>query len=84
MDSTLLGTALKVMRRGWMPALPLLMVIFAGAATANGGARRGAVGIGDPYYPALGNGGYDVLHYTLDLQVNPQRDNLVAQTQGLE
>jgi aminopeptidase N len=27
----------------------------------------GAPGVGDPYYPDLGNGGYDVHHYTLDL-----------------
>jgi len=27
----------------------------------------GADGVGDPYFPALGNGGYDVDHYTLDL-----------------
>jgi aminopeptidase N len=27
----------------------------------------GAPGVGDPYYPGLGNGGYDVDHYTLDL-----------------
>jgi len=27
----------------------------------------GAVGVGDPYFPHLGNGGYDVEHYTLDL-----------------
>jgi aminopeptidase N len=27
----------------------------------------GAPGVGDPYYPGLGNGGYDVEHYTLDL-----------------
>src|SRR5689334_49957 len=24
-------------------------------------------GLGDPYYPQLGNGGYDAQHYTLDL-----------------
>lgn len=30
----------------------------------------GAPGIGDPYFPALGNGGYDVQHYTLDLAVD--------------
>src|SRR5262245_37165995 len=24
-------------------------------------------GLGDPFYPLLGNGGYDALHYTLDL-----------------
>ncbi len=27
----------------------------------------GAEGVGDPYFPNLGNGGYDVEHYTLDL-----------------
>jgi aminopeptidase N len=26
--------------------------------------------LGDPYYPELGNSGYDVLHYDLDLQVD--------------
>ena len=30
----------------------------------------GAPGIGDPYYPLLGNGGYDVEHYTLDLDLD--------------
>jgi aminopeptidase N len=27
----------------------------------------GAAGVGDPYFPYLGNGGYDADHYTLDL-----------------
>jgi aminopeptidase N len=30
-------------------------------------AEPGAPGIGDPYYPGLGNGGFDVEHYGLDL-----------------
>jgi aminopeptidase N len=30
----------------------------------------GTTRIGDSYYPALGNGGYDAQHYTLDLAVN--------------
>ena len=30
--------------------------------------RPGAAGIGDRLYPTLGNGGYDVLHYGLDLR----------------
>jgi len=29
----------------------------------------GAAGIGDDYYPSLGNGGYDVGHYDLDFKV---------------
>ncbi len=30
----------------------------------------GSPGVGDPYFPLLGNGGYDVLHYTIDLAVD--------------
>jgi aminopeptidase N len=30
-----------------------------------------AVGLGDPYFPTLGNPGYDVEHYLLDLEVDP-------------
>ncbi len=37
---------------------------------------KGAEGIGDPYYPQLGNGGYDALHYTLILAIDPQQNTL--------
>ena len=49
---------------------------MAGAAGTADGVRGqtqpvvGATGIGDPYYPTLGNGGYDARHYTLDLAVD--------------
>lgn len=33
----------------------------------NEAASAGAPGIGDSLFPTLGNGGYDVDHYTLDL-----------------
>jgi aminopeptidase N len=36
----------------------------------------GADGIGDSYYPQLGNGGYDALHYTLKLNVDPIHNTL--------
>ena len=36
----------------------------------------GAPGVGDPYYPLDGNGGYDVTHYDLDLTYNPETDEL--------
>ncbi|MDQ2693039.1 MAG: M1 family metallopeptidase [Chloroflexota bacterium] len=41
-------------------------------ATAAAGleAEPGAPGVGDSLYPLLGNGGYDVQHYTLDITVN--------------
>ena len=50
----------------------LLVVLFllalAAPAQAAGGASPGAAGIGDRLFPELGNGGYDVLHYDLDLR----------------
>jgi aminopeptidase N len=36
----------------------------------------GPIGIGDPYYPTDGNGGYDVRHYDLDLTYDPVTDVL--------
>lgn len=36
----------------------------------------GARGVGDPYFPRAGNGGYDVTHYTLDLRYEPDADLL--------
>jgi aminopeptidase N len=40
---------------------------------------RGADGLGDPYFPELGNGGYDARHYTLDLAVDIE-DNTLSGT----
>jgi len=37
---------------------------------------KGAAGIGDPSFPELGNGGYDALHYSLDLDINPYENTL--------
>ncbi|MDP9383542.1 MAG: M1 family peptidase [Chloroflexota bacterium] len=42
-------------------------------------ARQGPAdreGLGDPLFPQLGNGGYDALHYTLDLSVDVSRGAL--------
>ncbi len=38
----------------------------------------GAAGVGDPYYPLDGNGGYDVRHYALDITYDPASDVLVG------
>jgi aminopeptidase N len=38
----------------------------------------GEAGIGDLYYPEMGNGGYDVQHYTLDINVDVERNFLIA------
>ncbi|MFC4036422.1 M1 family metallopeptidase [Streptomyces polygonati] len=54
--------------------LGLLLVVPAAAADAG----PGAPGIGDPYYPTYGNGGYDVTHYDLDLGYQPATDTLTG------
>jgi aminopeptidase N len=38
----------------------------------------GAIGIGDPYVPEEGNGGYQVRRYDLDLRFDPGTDRLVG------
>lgn len=40
----------------------------------------GADGVGDPYFPQLGNGGFDVRHYGLDVAYNPDTDRLDGRT----
>ena len=39
----------------------------------------GASGIGDPYFPLDGNGGYDVQHYDLDVSYDPDTDELIGE-----
>ncbi len=50
----------------------LLLTVPASAATPT----PGSAGIGDPYLPDSGNGGYDVSHYDLRLQYRPRTDRL--------
>ncbi|MFD7876628.1 M1 family metallopeptidase [Streptomyces sp. NPDC059766] len=57
---------------GVLAAASLLLAIPASAA----GYAPGAPGIGDPYYPYYGNGGYDVSHYDLRLTYRPATDEL--------
>ncbi|MFI9810347.1 M1 family metallopeptidase [Streptomyces sp. NPDC052301] len=40
----------------------------------------GAPGIGDPYFPRLGNGGFDALHYDLDVAYAPDTGRLDGRT----
>jgi aminopeptidase N len=57
----------------------ILVLLIAGSVTAQGPAGTpGDDGIGDSYFPALGNSGYDVLHYTLDLDVVVATNSLAA------
>ena len=52
-----------------LPAVPA-------SAAAQPAPQAGAAGIGDPYFPLDGNGGYDVRHYGLKLRYAPSTDVL--------
>jgi aminopeptidase N len=48
-----------------------------GASSADG-SLFGADGIGDPYFPQMGNGGYDALHYDLAIDVDMDLETISA------
>jgi aminopeptidase N len=63
----------------------LLAGVLVGAAVLGGGAvalaavfSPGAPGLGDPYFPLGGNGGYDVQHYGLTLAYDPPSNQLTG------
>ncbi len=49
--------------------------------TALSAAEIGAAGIGDPYFPEMGNGGYDVQHYDLTLRVDMTAGTIQGQAE---
>ncbi|MEU1122885.1 M1 family metallopeptidase [Streptomyces sp. NPDC005899] len=72
-------------RRLITPGVLAAALVLAIPASASAGApgpsaartfSPGAPGIGDPYYPDHGNGGYDVSHYDLRLKYQPETDLL--------
>ncbi|MEN3610344.1 M1 family metallopeptidase [Plantactinospora sp. ZYX-F-223] len=61
----------------------LLVVLSPGGCTGGrdeqaGGFRPGAPGVGDPYFPTYGNGGYDVASYRLQVRYDPATDELTG------
>ena len=59
------------------------MALAVGVASASGTSgpgqfQPGAPGLGDPYFPLDGNGGYDVQHYLLDVTYDPATDVLTG------
>lgn len=61
-------------------AISLLLLVFVSACTESEQPTAGESGIGDPYYPTLGNGGYDVAHYTIKLNVEPVANLISGRT----
>ncbi|MER7850454.1 M1 family metallopeptidase [Kitasatospora sp. NPDC096077] len=57
-------------------ALSLFLAVPASATDF----QPGAAGIGDPYYPTYGNGGYRVSHYDIRLKYQPATDELEGTT----
>jgi len=49
-------------------------------SSAPSGSDIGAAGLGDPLYPQLGNGGYDVTHYAIELAVDMDSDTITGTT----
>ena len=67
------------------PQRPITAALVAAAAlaalpsaAAAQGFGPGGDGVGDPYFPTAGNGGYDVSHYELDLDYTPKRARIDA------
>ncbi|MFF5391199.1 M1 family metallopeptidase [Streptomyces sp. NPDC013012] len=65
-------------RTGAAAVLAVLAVLAGGCTGATGGVRGapGSAGLRDPYFPKLGNGGYDVRHYALSLAYDPATGRL--------
>ncbi|MCH0538624.1 M1 family metallopeptidase [Streptomyces sp. MUM 203J] len=59
-------------------AVSAAALVLGAALTGCEGVRGtpGAAGAGDPYFPRLGNGGYDVRHYALTLAYDPKTRHL--------
>jgi hypothetical protein len=57
-------------------ALAVALLAVAVPAGAADGFTPGSPGLGDPFFPLAGNGGYDVAHYTLRLRYDPATRHL--------
>ncbi|MFE7757355.1 M1 family metallopeptidase [Streptomyces sp. NPDC057429] len=67
--------------RRTVPGAALLLAVITLATTCTAGrggvvGTPGAAGLRDPYFPRLGNGGYDVTHYDLALDVDTASEQL--------
>ncbi|MFK8849240.1 M1 family metallopeptidase [Streptomyces sp. Ac-502] len=62
--------------------LPLATAVAAACTIAAApAASPGAPGVGDPYFPNLGNGGFDALHYDLGVSYAPATGRLDGRTE---
>ncbi|CAM2982214.1 MULTISPECIES: M1 family metallopeptidase [Dermacoccus] len=68
-------------RCSWRRAAAISTVVLTpmGVATA-AVAPSGSAGIGDPYYPNYGNGGYDVDHYSINVEYDRTKNTVKGKT----
>jgi aminopeptidase N len=62
-----------VPRRSVAAFLAVAAVLLVAAGPASAQFSPGSPGLGDPFFPNAGNGGYDVRHYSLDLDYQRER-----------
>ncbi|MFF1815907.1 M1 family metallopeptidase [Kribbella sp. NPDC058245] len=68
-------------RRGLLSVILAVGLAGASGLTANATPfSPGAAGAGDPYFPDMGNGGYDVSHYDIKLGFDPKTKAIDATT----
>ena len=70
----LVSAATAVITAGALGAVPVA------ASAAPPTFTAGAPGAGDPYFPDMGNGGYDVKHYDINLSFDPSDHGISATT----
>ncbi|MVO87876.1 M1 family peptidase [Streptomyces sp. p1417] len=56
----------------------LTLTAVAGCTSSSADGTPGAAGVRDPFFPELGNGGYDVAHYGLTLGYDPESHHLTG------
>src|SRR5262245_30797907 len=69
-------TRMRFRAVGLLLGVLALALVFAGAARA--AFTPGSPGLGDPFFPLAGNGGYNVSHYGLDLPYEPSTNQLTG------
>jgi aminopeptidase N len=67
-----------VPRRSLVSFLVLVALGLVASAPASAQYVAGSPGLGDPFFPLAGNGGYDVKHYSLDLDYQRASNQLDA------
>jgi aminopeptidase N len=83
-DASILGRmttsarSLVLLVMPWVPTSATLARPHASSQERPNAPLAGALEIGDPYFPGLGNGGYDVEHYALELDIDMDSNEVAA------